>query len=371
MNEMLRAMAARVRSVAPELRGALMPRVLALPMLSSSTLDQIQASLHPIRAARSPGLARDLSWMMISDGSSGTPMSSVVNVGFGQLASMANRDQYVRYTASMLLVCSSLEAALDKSSSPAVQHFWGPYGSALRRSEKLRSDLKEVDASPISAEMAGFETMCYIRVIENAARADEAEGSALLLGHAYSRYVPEVVAGSMYGLPMYMNRRALGLGDTSPSRYTFGKSFDAAKQDISSVESMLHILNEAGELAGSQSAREAIVAEARRALRAHVHVSNDLSGWLGLTSLVGVKRIALGHIKDIKSSSTPNTATLMSASPVPAPTEEQRKPREAPFGHSFDSSMQPKLPTMKAALRRGRERLPPQAHKIARVPGMF
>ena len=93
--------------------------------------------------------------------------------GLGTASSMANRDRYARFTASMHAVYSEMEGRLDSSTSAPVKHVWASLGPPLRRAEALRLDLLDVAPEPPALTPA---TSSYVATITEAARKDDLDG---------------------------------------------------------------------------------------------------------------------------------------------------------------------------------------------------
>jgi hypothetical protein len=136
--------------------------------------------------------------------------------GLGTAASMASRDRYGRFTASMHAVDATLERSLDQSGSPAVQSLWRRHGDDLRRADNLKSDLDEVGVFPHVAGSGSMDdglyfdsfatpmseaTATYLEAIHAAAVDDDTTGGARLLGHAYCRYFADLFGGQALALP--------------------------------------------------------------------------------------------------------------------------------------------------------------------------
>lgn len=323
-----------VKSAVPEFQAALLQR--AKPINGA-----LHKRLNALKSAATPGLARSLHGAVLPYNEPHRALS----MGFGTVASMADRARYVHLATSMHHVYSTLERELDRSKSPAVISFWDDdtIGKPLRRTASLEADLKELGAWP-PAEPS-MEAYCYVGVIADAASADEASGSARLLGHVYCRHVMDFVGGQ-YGFIGPVHRRALGLREGAPSRFDFatdagstttpgaeqgglwisrfiGAAEDHAapmeeqesrttvhSDDVSkptlSLQLLCDALNEAGELAGSDEAREAIVLEAGRAQRSnlYVHEEKAVGGFMFQHFPAGLFRIIRGYrepkVKQIK-----------------------------------------------------------------------
>lgn len=205
---------------------------------------------------------------------------------------------------------SEMEARLDASQSPPVRRLWDGLGPPLRRAEALRLDLQDVVPEPDSASshVAALAdaarprgarspaTLAYVAAIAAAARADDSDGGGRLLGHLYCRYFADLFGGQALAAPY---RWALALPVAAPRHYDFG-DFGARRRE--GIESIYVALNEAGELLGQgvdgegDGAREAVVAEARRAFELNVHVYAE-EGALYSDGARGVANVALGFVQ--------------------------------------------------------------------------
>ena len=176
---------------------AVASKMRSLPSIAETT-DTLRGLSEAIKhSSAATGLSRALNATTVSETFNTTTMWCTA----GALATLADREHYARISSSMHHVHAAIEGACDASSSPAVRTFWDRYGE-LRRAPALATDLKEVGAWP-PAPPSG-ETMCYVRVIEEAARADEADGGGRLLGHVYARHLldfagPEHPPGTLRG----------------------------------------------------------------------------------------------------------------------------------------------------------------------------
>merc|ERR1719506_3254229 len=116
--------------------------------------------------------------------------------GLGTAASLASRERYGRFSASMHAVYATMERSLDASTSPPVKSLWGQHGDALRRANALKADLDEVGVFPhVSgcghmddglyfdsfSECPSEATATYLEAIHAAAEDDDATGGGRLL----------------------------------------------------------------------------------------------------------------------------------------------------------------------------------------------
>ena len=102
-----------------------------------------------------------------------------------------------------------------------------------------------------------------------------------------TRYFADLFGGQALAAPY---RWALALPADSPRHYDFG-AFGANRR--ASIESIYEALNEAGEMLDDESAREAIVEEARGAFAHNVKVYAE-DGRLVSDGAVGIARMAVG-----------------------------------------------------------------------------
>ena len=209
--------------------------------------------------------------------------------GLGTAASMANRERYARFTASMHAVYSAMEQNLDDSPSPSNAAVWRPFGSDLRRAPSLQADLDEACAlTNLAPPTLSPATREYVAAIEAAARADADDDGGRLLGHLYCRYFADLFGGQALAGPY---RWALDLGDASPRHYDFGE-FGARRRD--SIEAIYAAINEAGELLPAGEAQHvAVVDEARCAFAHNVAVYKE-EGRLVADGVRGMVNMVVG-----------------------------------------------------------------------------
>eukprot|EP00546_Thalassionema_frauenfeldii_P000636 CAMPEP_0178935510 /NCGR_PEP_ID=MMETSP0786-20121207/24595_1 /TAXON_ID=186022 /ORGANISM="Thalassionema frauenfeldii, Strain CCMP 1798" /LENGTH=333 /DNA_ID=CAMNT_0020613685 /DNA_START=67 /DNA_END=1069 /DNA_ORIENTATION=+ len=277
--------------------------------------------------------------------------------GMGTLASIASRERYVRFTSSLYGIYSTmeqekmLEAAEARNtdsnqqegkqagnflSASPVASFWNKHSTTLRRASYLKKDVMDVckmmKTSEISIDrqpMLGTDdaiyspaTIDYINAIREAGEEDRRQGTGRLLGHAYTRYLADLMGGSVLGTP---TRMALRLDEDMPTQYSFNfpasssvfaestnSNNDGGDQNNNNhgipmsrkeyVESIYNDLNEAGKLlekigdhnADNGSLLEDVVSEAREAFRHNVNVYAEEP--IIFDSVVGLKNIATGWV---------------------------------------------------------------------------
>ena len=264
------AVATSLKASLVETRSSLSSSLTAGP---TTAIDEIKRTAKLIAA---PGLGRQLHQTLLD------PFANMA-VGMGVAASMATREQHKLSLSSFYHVFSHLESALDESTSEPVKAIWSAYEPSLRRSHLLEQDLKEMGAWPPAAPSP--ETQCYLHVITDAAQSDEVAGTARLLGHIYSRHISDALAAPVLGA---LKKRAL---EVSPKQHLF----DASTLAPWSLASMTTALNEAGELAGSDDARAAIVAEATRGLKQTGYMMSEIGGTKYRFAPGGLVRVLLGY----------------------------------------------------------------------------
>ena len=261
--------------------------------------------------------------------------------GMGTLASMANRERYVRFTSALYGVYSTMERELDEcceevkkqqggervgnhTSTSAVASFWSKHSTTLRRAYHLKKDvvdacrlmdtssqrrscgqLPELDKDDDSIYSPA--TIDYMNAIREAGRNDREKGTGRLLGHAYTRYLADLMGGSVLGTP---TRVALRLDEGMPTQYSFifpaasvsvDHNSDVAMSRKEYVECIYSDLNEAGKILeekkGDRGADngvllEEVVSEAREAFRHNVNVYAEEP--IVFDSIVGLKNIVTG-----------------------------------------------------------------------------
>jgi heme oxygenase len=230
--------------------------------------------------------------------------------GMGTLASMASRERYLRFTHAMYGVYSTMEEELDRcsvelpptppilnsndhaSANIAIAHFWNRHSEILRRADKLKSDILDIspqDTVSLSSSEYTTATEEYRNALRDAGTKDREDGGGRLLGHAYTRYLADLMGGQVLGTP---TRLALGLeSDGSPQQYSFTFPVDRKKY----VEDLYYDLNEAGRLMDDDDVRlEDAVAEARAAFGHNVKVYSEEP--FVLDSVIGLKNIISGWV---------------------------------------------------------------------------
>jgi len=218
--------------------------------------------------------------------------------GLGTAASLANLSRYARFTASMRHVYGAMEASLDASTSPAIVPLWSAHGEVLRRAPALSLDLADV-ALPLEGQSLDElypptpATRRYMDAISEAARKDEADGGARLIGHVYCRYFADLFGGQMLAAP---TRYALAPAvlEGTPRHYEFGE-FGANRKE--SIEMLYEAFNAAGGSLGSNAAVQEVVDEARLAFAHNIEVYSEEGGlWTGAT--VGVANMVVGFARE-------------------------------------------------------------------------
>lgn len=231
--------------------------------------------------------------------------------GMGTLASMANKQRYVRFTTSLYGVYSTMEDEMDKccvqstsnslgnenlsehsesdteQNSP-VAHFWNKHSEILRRAEHLRRDISALTDNDLGKDYSYSQpTLNYMNAIKDAGDQDRREGTGRLLGHAYTRYLADLMGGQVLGTP---TRLALRMEEGMPQQYSF--SFPTDRKSY--VESIYHDFNESGKMMNDDVViLEEVAEEARAAFRHNINVYGEEP--LILDSLLGLKNIATGY----------------------------------------------------------------------------
>mmetsp|Transcript_2777 Transcript_2777/g.5778 ORF Transcript_2777/g.5778 Transcript_2777/m.5778 type:complete len:276 (-) Transcript_2777:53-880(-) len=221
--------------------------------------------------------------------------------GMGTLASMASRDRYMRFTHSMYGVYSTMEDELDRccvipnddnengtESTNVVAHFWNKHSEILRRSDKLKGDMLDLSPRDTVPSEYSVATDEYRNAIRTAGTKDREDGGGRLLGHAYTRYLADLMGGQVLGTP---TRLALGLEVGAPRQYSFTFPIDRKNY----VEDVYYDLNGAGGLMDGDGAQiEDAVAEARAAFGYNVKVYSEEP--FVIDSVVGLKNIFTGWL---------------------------------------------------------------------------
>lgn len=248
--------------------------------------------------------------------------------GLGTLSSMSNVERYTRFTHSMYGVYSTMEHELDltanagvvnddvnsdvvssSSSSAAVKHFWSHHEKILRRSAKLKQDLIQSNGPEYNIHEMEYSpsTQKYMEAIQMAGIHDREYGSGLLLGHAYTRYLADLMGGQVLATPT-----KLALGLEKVEQYSFDISGNdnglGRKGYVEQIYKDLNIsgnllLSNDGEIQSESESEneqdkndkiEEIVSEARIAFQHNIHVYAEEP--IYLDSIVGLKNIISGWI---------------------------------------------------------------------------
>jgi heme oxygenase len=198
--------------------------------------------------------------------------------GLGTLASMASRERYARFTGSMYAVYRTMEVELDATVafSEPVATVWKPYGSILRRSERLQQDWLDVAPSTSLVDLSQESswtpaTLAYVEGIREAAENDRRDAGGRLLGHLYCRYFADLFGGQVLATPY---RVALGLGTNTPRHYEFDFA-DGTRRTL--IEGVYGSINEAAtHLTADQ--QDAVAQESMKAFQHNVHVYSEDGG---------------------------------------------------------------------------------------------
>lgn len=237
--------------------------------------------------------------------------------GLGTLSSMSNIDRYARFTHSMYGIYSTMEKELDLTAANAdanvdanatatnsspVKNFWSQHEHILRRSERLKQDLLDIGRDVTSMEYSPA-TERYMNAIRLSGTNDREQNGGLLLGHAYTRYLADLMGGSVLATP---TRLALGLKSDSPQQYSFDFNIDGGEKELTRkeyVEKIYFDLNASGDiLLGSidkddekgGAILEQVVDEARSAFRHNIEVYSEEP--IYMDSLKGLFNIVSGWV---------------------------------------------------------------------------
>lgn len=225
--------------------------------------------------------------------------------GLGTLATMASRQRYARFTGTMYAVYRTMEQELDASAavSDPVGIVWNPYGSVLRRSERLHQDLLDVQVSSSPAldltneSLWSPATTAYVHSIREAGQHDRENKGARLLGHLYCRYFADLFGGSVLATPY---RVALGLPTDTPRHYEF--DFSSVDVDGSGgsrrelVEGVYSSINEAATHMTTDQ-EDQVAAESMLAFQHNIDVYSE-DGKLYTDSVRGGLNVVTGLVAD-------------------------------------------------------------------------
>jgi len=161
----------------------------------------------------------------------------------------------------------------------------------------LKQDLIDIGFDWSSAKYS-VATVNYMKALQTAGENDRKTGGGLLLGHAYTRYLADLMGGSVLGTP---TRLALGLKDGSPQQYGFDLNFNGQVLERKAyVEQVYHNLNSSGDILAKNKGRdsnvilEEIVNEARSAFKLNIQVYSEEP--IYLDAVVGLKNILSGYL---------------------------------------------------------------------------
>lgn len=214
--------------------------------------------------------------------------------GLGTAAALASVERYARFTGAMRHVYGTMERTLDSATSPATAPLWEEFGPSLRREASLSLDLADVAAPdkldalyPPTAAVQG-----YMDAVILAGAKDEMDGGGRLIGHLYCRYFADLFGGQFLAAPTRFALAPAVLEGT-PRHYDFGE-FGANRKE--SIERLYLAFNEAGDLLGSDAARQIVVDETRLAFALNVDVYTEEGGlWSGAAQ--GVANMASGYVR--------------------------------------------------------------------------
>jgi heme oxygenase len=228
--------------------------------------------------------------------------------GLGTLATMASRQRYARFTGSMYAVYRTMEEELDAAAavSQPVATVWEPYGSVLRRSERLEQDWLDVQQKTISISISPKQdltnealwspaTAAYVHSIREAGTYDREHSGGRLLGHLYCRYFADLFGGSVLATPY---RVALGLPSNTPRHY----EFDFSAQGIGGndrralVEGVYSSINKAATFL-TMDQEDQVAEESIKAFQHNMHVYSE-EGKLYQDSLRGGLNVVTGLVAD-------------------------------------------------------------------------
>lgn len=222
--------------------------------------------------------------------------------GLGTAASMANRERYARFTASMFKVYTAMEEELDKTNAlvaPAVHYVWSQHGATLRRAQALKHDLDDVSKELASGGKPSPATDKYVEGIRRAGEDDRLTGGARLLGHLYCRYFADLFGGQMLALP---TRAALSLPANTPRHYAFDfpplEEGEAKSGRREYIEQVYRSLNCAGDMLNADF-RAAVADEASMAFKYNIDVYSEEpmfvdAFWGGVNMCTGIAMSKLG-----------------------------------------------------------------------------
>ncbi len=256
---------------------------------ASARLSGSQAPSSQSILSASSANKQGLSFLLDSTLKTGHDMKTF---GLGTAATMSSVERYARFTHSMLLIYTSMEDALDKSTSRPVRLVWDQYGDDLKRGDKLRLDLNDVMRSEGANMTASVATMRYCDSIKAAAQMDDSDGGGRLIGHLYCRYFADLFGGQMLSAP---TRYALApdVLPGTPRHYDFGKFGEDRKE---SIEELYKSFNAAGDTLSSDSHKE-IVKHTLMAFEHNINVySEEGNLWTG--AAIGVKNVVIGFTRD-------------------------------------------------------------------------
>lgn len=246
--------------------------------------------------------------------------------GFGTLATMSSKERYKRFTYSMYGIYTTMEYELDHSTSDAVQSFWSKHHTVLRRSSALQQDLADVGMIVVDDKNTNNNiyynsfsnaTKKYIDRIRLAGEMDRQvtnnsnnnnNGGGRILGHAYTRYLADLMGGSVLAYP---TRLALNLDIDTPRHYTFQYNSDTSNNVTTTtkttsitrkeyVEQIYHDLNKSGTILvqsndnNNTTVLEDVVDEARKAFQHNIDVYSEEP--IYLDAMVGTMNILYGYV---------------------------------------------------------------------------
>lgn len=202
--------------------------------------------------------------------------------------SCKSREDYTRFMLAHYFLYGALERAFaaQPADSP-VARLWRACPELRGAQRKLQRDLRAVGVDGTSAAPSAA-AAAYVAAVEEAS----ADG-AVLVGHFYCRYFPDLLCGDSLGQAA---RLANGLPRGRPEFYTFPAEVEDNR--VAYVEHMYGLLNVEGERMGPE-ARARAVEGARDALALNAAVYAEASKRPLIGAVRGVTKFASGYISHL------------------------------------------------------------------------
>eukprot|EP00929_Paragymnodinium_shiwhaense_P046207 TRINITY_DN23525_c0_g1_i1.p1 TRINITY_DN23525_c0_g1~~TRINITY_DN23525_c0_g1_i1.p1 ORF type:complete len:314 (+),score=37.81 TRINITY_DN23525_c0_g1_i1:72-1013(+) len=201
--------------------------------------------------------------------------------------SCANEEEYSRFMLAHYFFYSALERAFGaQPADSAMARLWREFPELRGAPRRLERDLRAAGVDATSATPSPA-SAAYVASLEEAAK-----DSALLIGHFYCRYLPDLLGGESLRESM---RHAVGLPKGRPEFYTLPEKVESNRIDF--VEQLYEALRQAGvELGPEGRARAVQGVHDALALSAAVYAEGSRPR---TTAVLGKLKAASGYVPEL------------------------------------------------------------------------